>query len=75
MARFTHRLALLEAALTPTWGQGKGLAALLAEAGLHPPAPWDLPSLDALAEAGALTGMQRLLREALQQQAARSPSS
>jgi hypothetical protein len=64
--RFETRLRVLEAQHQPVWWRGSGLADLLRDATLHPPAPWELPELADLTTPP--TGLARLLVEARQHQ-------
>jgi hypothetical protein len=66
MRRFERRLRELEAQQEPAVWRSSGLAALLAYAALHPPAPWELPDLADLTSPP--TGLARLLLEARQHQ-------
>jgi hypothetical protein len=66
MRRFERRLRELEAQQEPAVWRSRGLAALLAYAAFHPPAPWELPDLADLPSPP--TGFARLLAEARQWQ-------
>jgi hypothetical protein len=70
MARLKARIQALEAPQEPSCWHSEGLAPLLAHAALHPPAPWELPTLEALTDEP--TGLARCLLEARQWQ--RQPS-
>jgi hypothetical protein len=61
-ARLEARLRDLEAQQSPDPLAGVGLASLLAYAAVHPPAPWELSALAALASQP--TGLARCLVEA-----------
>jgi hypothetical protein len=66
MRRLETRLRALEAQREPAWWHRSGLAALLRDAALHPPKPWELPDLADLTTPP--TGLARCLWEARDRQ-------